>query len=182
MLLVDKSSYIPVELHQIRRVLPALYEGLWACDLGQPEHQTEGDYIKDTTIALDSCEVSLWILYDTIQSSCKVVPATPGSSEATSLDGLASLAAANRLIKQIHAALSSLTRRRHPGSSRKPRAHGKENIPQERSASSQAWKYVCTGTGGQYNTVQEGSGYQTITNAHKIHDNAKTHVPRMDQL
>lgn len=112
MLLVDKSPYIPVELHQIRRVLPALYEGLWACGLGQCEHQTEDDSIRDTTTALDSCEVSLWIPCDAIQSSRKDVPATPGSSEATSLDGLARLAAANRLVKQVHAVLYSLTRRR----------------------------------------------------------------------
>lgn len=182
MLLVDKSPYIPAELHQIRRVLPALYEGLWACDLGQHEHQTEDDFIRDTTTALDSCEVSLWILYDTIQSSCKDVPATPGSSEATSLDGLASLATANRLVKQVHAVLSSLTRRRQSESPRKPRAHSKRDVPREMSASSQAWKYVCTGAGGQYNTVQEGTGYQTITNTHKICGNAKTPVPRMDQL
>lgn len=173
MLLVDKSPYILVELHQIRRVLPALYEGLWACDLGQPEHQTEDEFIRDTTTALNSCEVSLWILYDTIQSSCKDVLTTPGSSEATSLDGLASLAAANRLVKQVHAVLSSLTRRRHSEGPRKPRAQEGMELLWEIGAPSQASKYVCTGGGGQYNTIQEGRGHQTVTNSYKIRGKPK---------
>ena len=173
MLLVDKSPYLPVELHQIRRVLPALYEGLWACDLGQPGHQAEGGFIEDVIVALDGCEVSLWILYDTIQNSCKDASATPDSSEATSLDGLASLTAANRLIKQIHAVLSSLQRRRHSESPRKPQARERKGIPRETGASSQAWKYVCTGAGGQYNTIQEGSGYQTVTNDHRVRGKAE---------
>lgn len=77
MFLVDKSPNIPAELHQIRRVLPALYEGLWACDLGLPEHQAERSFIEDIVVALDGCEVSLWVLYDTIQSSCRDDSATP---------------------------------------------------------------------------------------------------------
>lgn len=172
-LLVDKDLYIPVELRQIRRVLPALYEGLWACDAGRPKYQDDYASIGDTTIALDRCEVILWILYDTVRSSCKDVPTTPGSSDAAGFDGLESLAAAKRLIKQIHEVLSSLPRRQHSQSPRKSRAYKWEEPLRVAGASSQAWKYFCTGTGGQHNTVQEGDGHQVVNNSHKIHEKAR---------
>ena len=94
-------------------------------------------------------------------------------SDATSLDGLESLAAAKRLVKQIHATLSSLPQRQRPESPRTSRAHQREEKSQGSSTLSQAWKYVCTGAGGQYNTVQEGNGHQTVTNAHKMYGYAK---------
>lgn len=171
--LADKDLYIPVELRQIRRVLPALYEGLWACDAGRFKLQDDSGFISGTTTALNRCEVILWILYDTIRSSCSDVPATPDSTEATGFDGLESLAAAKRLIKQIHAVLSSLARRQHQESPRKSRVYKAEQPARGLGASPQAWKYVCTGTGRQHNTVQEGDGYQVVTNSHKIRDKAR---------
>lgn len=172
-LLVDKDLYIPVELRQIRRVLPALYEGLWACDAGQFKRQDGCGSIGDITIALDGCEVSLWILYDTIRSSCRDVPATPDSSEAAGFDGLESLAIAKSLIKRIHEVLSSLPQRQPSENSRKSRAYRVEEPLRMIGASSQAWKYVCTGTGAQHNTIQEGDGYQVVNNSHKIHEKAR---------
>lgn len=174
MLLVDKSPYIPVELRQIRRVLPALYEGLWACDIERLDFRSGGvTSAADILAVLNRCEVSLWILYDTIQGSRKDLQETPFPSEATGLDELECLSAANSLIKQIHVALSSLAQRkpsRSPGSTQTEKA---ERRSRASGASSQAWKYVCTGTGGQHNTVQEGEGYQVITNSHKIHCKAR---------
>lgn len=162
-----------MELRQIRRVLPALYEGFWACDVVWPGNQDDRRSTTDSLVALDKCEVSLWIMYDIIRCSCTDLPATPSQSDATSLDGLESLAAAKRLVKQIHATLSSLPQRQRPESPRTSRAHQREEKSQGSSTLSQAWKYVCTGAGGQYNTVQEGNGHQTVTNAHKMYGYAK---------
>lgn len=86
-------------LRLIRRVLPALYEGFWACDAGRSKHQDDCGSIGDTTIALDRCELILWILYNTVRSSCKDVPIMSTSSQATVFDGLESLATARSLIK-----------------------------------------------------------------------------------
>lgn len=172
-LLVDRDLYIPVELRQIRRVLPALYEGFWAIDVVWPGNQDNRRSTTDSLVALDKCEVSLWIMYDIIRCSCAGLPATPTPSEATSFHGLESLSAAKRLVKQIHATLSSLPQRQRPESLRTSRAHEREEKSQGLSTSSQAWKYVCTGTGGQYNSVQEGNGHQTVTNAHKMYTHAK---------
>ena len=178
-LLVDKSAPVPVELHPIRRVLPALYEGLWACDVEQPEILGDGDSIEDTLLVLSGCEVDLWLLYDTIQGSIEDLSATPGPSEGMDFDMLKRLATANRLIKQIHAALSSLPQRRHPGRPKTSRADKKEERSQGVGALSQAWKYVCTGTGGQHNTVQKGSGYQVVTNKQKLHGGARGSGPQV---
>lgn len=172
-LLVDKDLYIPVELRQIRRVLPALYEGFWNCEVVWPDNQDDRRSTTNALVALDACEVSLWIMYDIIRCSCTDLPATPTPSEATSLNGLESLVAAKRLVKQIHATLSSLPQRQRPKISKMSRAHKREGSSPGSSSPSQAWKYVCTGTGGQYNTVQEGNGHQTVTNAHKMYSHAK---------
>lgn len=162
-----------MELRQIRKVLPALYEGFWACGVVWPEDQYDRRSTADSLVALNKCEVSLWIMYDIVRCSCTDLPATPTPSEATSLDGLESLSAAMRLVKQIYATLSSLPQRQRPQSPRTSRAHEREEKSQGLSTSSQACKYVCTGTGGQYNTVQEGNGHQTVTNAHKMYSHAK---------
>lgn len=178
-LLVDRSAPVPVELHPIRRVLPALYEGLWACDVEQPENQGDGSSIEDTLVVLSRCEVNLWILYDTIEGSYKDHSATSGPSEGMAFDMLKRLATANRLIKQIHSALSSLPQQRRPGNPKTSRANKREERSQRVGTSSQAWKYVCTGTGGQHNTVQEGSGYQVVTNKQKMHGGARGSGPQM---
>ena len=141
----------------------------WACDTGQLKYQGGGGSTADILEALNRCELSLWILYDTIRGSCKDISRTPDSSEATGFDGLESLAAAKRLIRQIHTVLSSLAQRQRPESPRKPRAYKVQESPCGSVASSQASKYVCTGSGGQHNTIQEGDGYQVITNSHKFH-------------
>lgn len=181
MLLVDKGPFIPVELRQIRRVLPALYEGLWACDLGPFDRQTDGGSTADIVVALNECEIRLWLLHEIVQGSCKDVPVTPNSSEATAFEGLESLATAKRLIKQMQAVLSALSQRARPQSSKEPRSHKMEDSLGGRGVSSRAGKYVCTGAGGQYNTVQEGGGYQTITNTHKTYGNAGARSTRTCQ-
>lgn len=173
-LLVSESAYIPVELHPIRRVLPALYEGLWACDIEQPDGRDDSTATADnvTLAVLKGCEASLQDLHDTIQSSCYDPPASPGAPAETGCDVLNSLATANCLVRQIYTALSSLPRRRRLESPNTARSDRREERPQKVVASSQAWKYSCTGTGEQHNTVQEGSGYQVITTNHRMRDDS----------
>lgn len=172
-LLVDKSAYIPVELHPVRGVLPALYEGLWACDVEQCDGWGETSSAANSLAVLDGCKASLRVLYDTIRRSCSDLPSPHDVSEGTDCNVLDNLATANDLIRRIHAALLSLPRRRKDPNA--PRSSKKNGQPRKVVASSQAWKYSCSGAGSQHNTVQEGSGYQIITDNRRVRGDVDAH-------
>lgn len=114
---------------------------------------------------LSECEVKAQTLYDSLERyAIEGVGASIGPPVGTYEPVLDSFSVATALIRDIQTSLSSLPRRsRRMERTKTVRAEVARKVSRYVIDTTQAWKYVCTGSGGQINNVQEGLGRMTVT-------------------
>lgn len=89
-------------------------------------------------------------------------PSLPKGTDQHILD---SFSAATAPVKELYASVLSLTHRtRHIQKAELAQTDDVTSRSRGGTNSSQPWKYVCTGTCGQYNMVREGSSHKVVRN------------------
>ncbi|KAF2167524.1 hypothetical protein M409DRAFT_54122 [Zasmidium cellare ATCC 36951] len=150
--LCQNCAWLPKELCRINQALPHFYHAISTCWLNAPEEPS-------TWVVLMRIEACARSLHETMRQAV-----SSGASRPSDRGVFSTFAEARRLLVQMHESLLSL-----------PPAGTPESVPSNGTARSQTTsigeatsaqngKYLVHGSGTQYNSINEGSGRQTVTN------------------
>lgn len=164
---------LPGELRPVGERLLRVYQSLWACDLeyGRLRKHDEGASTVDQ--ALNLCQTSARDLEELIlRSVATTIDASPTTASTTTTTAsawaiLERLSTADRLIQQITNALQSVPHRRPPQGKHQSERSRAASPPNTAVGTAYSAKFYSSGSAAQYNSVQESTGTQVITNNHR---------------